>query len=201
MLVEWHVTQGLANSLAVARRDELGIQGTPLVWFDGVDSYLSSASAYTNYRARLETRLAVGSPISIDAELEVDAGASSGEVRATITLAPGEIVSNPGEHLVRIALFEDGVSYCCDPNGGSTFQHVGRILTPGEALTVTGGAPVQGITWPFVIQPGWVAANLRAAVLVEQAASNDILNAARATRVDPSSVRDSSWGRLKSAFR
>lgn len=201
VLVEWHVAQELSNPFAIARRDEYGVFGTPLVWFDGVDSYQSSIDAYANYRSRLETRLAIDAPVSIDAQLEVDASAFAGEVRATITLAAGETVANPGEYLVRVALFEDDVFLCCDPTGDSTFQHVGRILSSGEPLTISEITPAQQIVWTFTVQPGWVPANLRAATFVEHGTTNEILNAARATIVDPSGVRPSTWGRVKSAHR
>jgi hypothetical protein len=201
VLVEWHVTQALSNPSATARRGEYGVFGTPVVWFDGVDSYDSSDSAYVNYRHRLETRLAVGSPVSIGAELEVDAGASTGEVRATITLAAGEVIANPADHLVRVAILEDDVAFCCDPEGGSSFQHVGRLLSPGEPLTLSGASPIQQTAWTFAVASGWSVANLRAAVFVEHDPTNDILNAARATIVDPSSVKDTTWGRAKAAYR
>jgi hypothetical protein len=194
------VAQGLANAHATARRNWYGYFGTPTALFDGGSAYAGDANVEAEYRARLQARLDVGAPLSVDADAALARAGAVVSVRATVTQAPGETVPSPAECLVRVALFEEDVVHCCDSEGGNVFPHVGRFLTDGVVLDLSAGG-AQTFAEEIPLDPAWSTANLRAVAFVQRGTDREVLNASPAAALEPSAVDTTSWGRIKALHR
>ena len=199
MALEWHVAQGLSNPYAITRRNAYGLFGTPTAWFDGASAYAGNVDVEAQYRARVQAASAVGGPVALEATASLVAGGNAA-VAVTVTLAPGETVPDPAGCLVRVALFEEAVSYCCDAEGGSVFPHVGRILTDGVVLDLSTGG-VQHVDEEIPLDAGWEGANLRAVAFVQRTVDLKVLNSSPAATLEPTAVETLSWGRLKAMHR
>ncbi len=198
--VETHVAQGLVVPSGGARWDAHGRPATPTLYFDGLDPETRGDNVLPIYRARIEARALVPAPLDVAATLAFDAGEASGTITIEVTLVDGMTVPNPEECTVRAVLYEDAVDWCCGFEGRSMWDRVTREFFPGATLAL-GGAPLrQTLVIPFAVAPGWNAANLRAIAFVQRGEPGEVLNAARATP-DPSSIDESSWGRVKALYR
>ena len=198
--IEWHVAQGLSNPYAITRRNGYGLYGTPTAWFDGASPYSGDANVEAQYRARVQAALAVGGTVAVEAAAMLVSGGSAASVAVTVTLAPGETVPDPAGCLVRVALFEEGVSYCCDAEGGSVFPHVGRVVTDGVVLDLSAG-DTQVVDEEIALGAGWMRSNLRAVAFVQRTADRTVLNTGPAVTLEPTAVEGVSWGRLKAMHR
>lgn len=200
MAIEWHVAQGLSNPYATTRRDGYGYFGTPTSLFDGADAYVGSVNVEAEYRSRLQARLAVGAPLSVEARATLAGTGDRALVEVTVTRAPGETVANPAECLVRVALFEEAVIHCCDAEGGMVFPHVGRLLTDGVALDF-GTAGSQVLTEDLPLDPAWMTGNVKVVAFVQRTTDKEVLNTSPAVVLQPSAVESLSWGRIKALHR
>jgi len=198
--IEWHVAQGLSNPYAVTRRNAYGLYGTPTAWFDGASPYSGGTDVEAQYRSRAQAARAVGGLVSVAADASLAGSGDAAAVHVTVALAPGETVPDPAGCLVRVALFEEAVSHCCDAEGGSAFPHVGRILTDGVVLDLSTGG-VQHVEEAVPLDVGWVRANLRAVAFVQRTVDLSVLNSSAAAPLQPTAVVPLSWGRLKAMHR
>jgi hypothetical protein len=189
----------LKNASTLQRWADYGNLGTPTVFFDGLLGITGSADAYANYRERIENRIAAMPPIEIEAEVSLDeAGIAS--IVIHVEEVAGQMIPMPEECSVRAVLYENDVIYCCDPHGEMIWDHVARQLHYGQQLDLDPSRQ-QSVILDLDLDPSWVSSNLKAIAFVQRGINGEILNAAEAQILEPDSVEDTSWGRVKSLYR
>jgi hypothetical protein len=198
--VETHVAQGLVVPTGTARWQAHSSPATPTLYFDGLDPVTRGDEVLPIYRARIEARLLVPTPIEVEAALALDPGGASGTITIDVALVEGMSVPSPEECTVRAVLYEDGVEWCCGFGGRSMWDRVTREFFPGAILEIGGAAPRQSLVIPFNVVPGWNASNLGAIAFVQRGEPGEVLNAARAT-MEPSAIDETTWGRVKALYR
>lgn len=191
------MAQGLSNADGIARRNRYGTYGTPTAWFDGLDYVTGPVDAYRNYQARIDEHLAVDSPVTVDASAEF--GTSEVAVTIEVALEPGQsLPDDVSQYAVRAIVYEVQVTYCCDTVGGDTFHHIGRVISAGQPLVITGpGRRAAPVVETILLDPAW-GDDLVAVAFVEHV-SGAILHASGPAGT--TAVNAHSWGRLKSLYR
>jgi len=190
------VLGGLANADGTARRDAYGTYGTPTAWFDGEESVTGGANAYAAYRARIDAHLAVDSPLTVTATADFGSADVTVTIRAALE-AGASLPDDPARYALRVILYEEEVTYCCDTLGGDVFRNIGRAVSAGQPLTLAGGAGFAPVVETLPIDPAW-GRDLAVVAFVEHD-SGAILTTSGAEGT--TALASSSWGRLKSAFR
>ena len=175
--------------------------GTPTVFFDGLLGITGAADAYENYRSRIDTRIAAEPPIHIDAEVTLEGAGAMASIVIHVEEMAGQMIPMPEDCFVRAVLYEDDVIYCCDPDGGMVWDHVARQVHYGEQLNLDASSRRQSVTLDWALDPAWTASNLKAIAFVQRGIAGEVLNAAEAQVLDPDSVDNTSWGRVKSLYR
>ena len=153
-----------------ARIDYYPITGIPDWRMDGSGSAASIEDA-------LVARRAVSSPLTIALSAVYDSGTRTGTLTASITNVSAGTVTGK----FRMAVTESGLYYVA-PNGETNHDFVMRDLVPDAAgQTVSlgpGGNTV--INQPFTIAAGWVESNCQIVVFVQNDATKEIYQGARA---------------------
>jgi len=175
--------------------------GTPTVFFDGLLGITGSADAYDNYRSRIDARIVATPPIQVDAEVTLNESGGMAFIVIHVEENAGQMIPMPEDCFIRAVLYEDGVIYCCDPDGEMVWNHVARHVHYGEQLNLDASSRRQSVALDWALDPAWTASNLKAIAFVQRGIAGEVLNAAEAQVLDPDSVDNTSWGRLKSLYR
>lgn len=178
------MVQALNNPDATARRNYyvglVGNFGTPTSFFDGQDVVFGSFDVYNRYRMRIESHLALGSPLMIDGLLDLDGAAGSGTLTVDLEVAPGETIASPAEYVVRAVLYEDDVFFCCGQGGASVWDRVARDVLPDQSFILESAGESQQVVYDFAISPAWDWTKLEGVAFVQRIADGSILNAVQA---------------------
>ena len=191
----------MKNASTTQRWTEYGNLGTPTVFFDGLWGITGAADAYENYRSRIDTRIAAAPLIQIDAEVTLNESGAMASIVIHVEEIVGQMIPMPEECFVRAVLYEDDVLYCCAPHGEMVWDHVARQLHYGEQLSLDASSRRQSVTLDWSLDPSWTASNLKAIAFVQRGITGEVLNASEAQILDPDSVDNTSWGRVKSLYR
>lgn len=179
--VEWHISQVFNNPDASARAAYYGVPGTPDVFFDGYDNVLGGGEDMVPYyQPIIDTHLAGMARMSVDAHVVFDEVTDTGSVTVTCEVAPGEVIANPSECKIRVAIYEDDISQCCGPGGVTLWDRIGRDMLPDTPLTIANGGEVQTFTQNFSIDESWDGDQLHAIAFVQRDSNKRQLNAALA---------------------
>ncbi len=163
LVVEHHHGDAFAIPWVADRRSLYGVFGQPSVLFDGqnrIDGASSCASATTNYRNAILSRLAETSslsPVMIDGQFL--AGATSLDGDATFTLVDPVTLES---HRAFILVIEDNVLY-----QGTTYHQISRAAYEEDVLLIDQND--QAVV-PFSIptDASWVLENLRVVAFLQK---------------------------------
>ncbi len=144
----------------------------PVTIFDGLtadDGAADTTSTIVAYRMQIEARQAIGSPVSIELDGEIDGG--RGSVTATVTVHH-QLTGGP--HTLQMMVVEDGID-----DGAHIVNFVVRDILDEESLAAL-SAPGDfiSVTREFVIDD-WVPQNLDVVAFVQDDTSAEILQSAR----------------------
>jgi hypothetical protein len=156
---------------------------TPVTWFDGVDEQTSIPSGidslWTIYRDKVQARLAVPSPLTMDLTVEYGAKADTGTVH--VRLVATDVITFQDLHL-RMAVIESGVNI-----GPRTVNHLMRDLFPdtlGVPLVISQGDTVIH-SEPFVIKTFWADERCHIVAFVQDDTTREVLQSAQVPVVAP----------------
>jgi hypothetical protein len=178
LAVEYSRDAPLAHGGAAARFTYYGNPVPPAAFFDGGDPVLGApGDLVPAYRARLEGRLAVPSPLGVESVYTFGAVGGEGSLLIDLRLPEGETFPDPEAWTVRALLVEDAVPV---PSGGGSAvrNRVVRQLLPARALALDAWG-LQRIEPVFPLDPQWDLDRLGAVVFVQRDADGAILNAHR----------------------
>ncbi len=144
----------------------------PVTIFDGLtadDGAADTTSTIVAYRMQIEARQAIGSPVSIELDGEIDGG--RGSVIATVTVHH-QLTGGP--HTLQMMVVEDGID-----DGAHIVNFVVRDILDEESLAAL-SAPGDfiSVTREFVIDD-WVSQNLDVVAFVQDDTSAEILQSGR----------------------
>ena len=187
--IDWHHAGAFDNPAASARAAYLGASSAPDTYFDGVDNVLGagdSVSTYNTYRNIINnhynnqwSRLIVR-----DAFFDLNLVTLIATVTATIEVAPGETISNPQNVTIRSAAYEDGLTFCCEPQTGNSFwNHIGRALGTEVTLTASTSGQTQQYVGTFTLDSSWDPNNLHVVVFPERDTNKRVLQSGEACRM------------------
>jgi hypothetical protein len=143
----------------------------PVTIFDGLtadDGAADTTSTIVAYRMQIEARQAVGSPVSIELDGEIDGG--RGSVTATVRVHH-QLTGGP--HTLRMMVVEDGIN-----DGTHIVNFVVRDILKEELLAVSAPGDFISVTRDFVIGD-WNPQNLDVVALVQDDTSAEILQSGR----------------------
>jgi len=181
--IDWHISAGqpFHTPDADVRQAYYGVSASPDVYFDGYDHVLGGGQDMIPiYQPIIEAHLAGMARISVDAHVLFDEVTDTGSITVTCEVAPAEVITNPSECQIRVAIYEDDISLCCGPGGVSLWNAIGRDMLPDTPLTISNGGEVQTFTHNFTIDDSWDADRLHAIAWVQRDSNKRHLNAALA---------------------
>jgi len=165
--LDTHVSGEFFFSESTARGNRYGVGGIPHVQFDGRTQVVGAGScnsAANAFRAQMNSRIAATSgvtPIEASVEMTIEGG------QVTVT-GTAELVDNIALSGLQMTLFivEDGLSWCCDPQGGDYFDGVTRGIKSSPVTLTFGGGEVQSQE-SWAMNSEWNADNMWAVAVVE----------------------------------
>ena len=143
----------------------------PVTIFEGLtadDGAADTTSTIVAYRMQIEARQAIGSPVSIELDGEIDGG--RGSVTATVRVHH-QLTGGP--HTLRMMVVEDGID-----DGTHIVNFVVRDILEEEPLAVGAPGDFISVTRDFVID-GWNPQNLDVVAFVQDDTSAEILQSGR----------------------
>ncbi len=143
----------------------------PVTIFDGLtadDGSADTTNTIIAYRMQIEARQAVGSPVSIELDGEIDGG--RGSVTTTVTVHH-QLTGGP--HTLRMMIIENEIW-----DGVHFVNYVVREILPEESLTVSAPGDFISVTRDLVIN-GWNLQNLDVVAFVQDDTSAEILQSGR----------------------
>ena len=143
----------------------------PVTIFEGLtadDGAADTTSTIIAYRMQIEARQAIGSPVSIELDGEIDGG--RGSVTATVRVHH-QLTGGP--HTLRMMVVEDGID-----DGTHIVNFVVRDILEEEPLAVSAPGDFISVTRDFVID-GWNPQNLDVVAFVQDDTSAEILQSGR----------------------
>jgi len=194
--IDWHHAGIFDNAAASARAAYLGASSAPNTFFDGIDNVLGagdSLSAYTQYRTRVINHYnnQPSQLILRDAYYDFNLNTMIATVNCTVEVAPGETIVNPSDMKIRSAAWENGLTWCCEPQTGNSFwNHIGRALGTVSTLTISTAGQTQQYTATFAMDAGWNLDNMEVAVFAERDSNKKVEQARMACRQHGVSVQD-----------
>jgi hypothetical protein len=160
----------------------------PTVVFDGGDIQVGagdSVSSYNTYSGIVATNQAQGNhaKVIVDAQVDFNTDTLVGTATLTVTVAPGETVGNPGNNSLRMAVLENSLFGCCEPQTGSTqWNAIGRAMVIDTPCTFDGtSGSSQTVVQNFAINPAWNVANLEAIAWFQRDSNKIVDQAGKAT--------------------
>jgi len=169
-----HNGDPFANQYSNARNSYYNITGYPTAFFDGVLSVVGgsySQSMYTTYLPKVQQRMAVPSPVTLNVW-----GTHTGltyDITVTVTKV-GDI--NGSNIRLHVCLTESNIAYVWQ--GQSHLEYVNRLMVPdqnGTALDFT-NSNVLEIPLTFNLQYGWVVNNMELVAFVQTNSNKEIHN-------------------------
>ena len=118
-------------------------------------------------------------------------------VTVNVRVADGESF-DPTGHVVRVILYEEDVTHCCDVNGNDRFPHVGRAITLPQDLVLDAGAGRSLHVLP--VDAGWSLADLRMVAFVQAGETGSVVQA-DAVAAPSSALEPTGWAKVKAAYR
>ena len=143
----------------------------PVTIFDGLTADGGAAdttSTIVAYRMQIEARQAIGSPVSIELDGEIDGG--RGSVTATVTVHH-QLTGGP--HTLRMMVVEDGID-----DGAHIVNFVVRDILEEEPLAVSAPGDFISVTRDFTLGE-WNTQNLDIVALVQDDATAEVLQSGR----------------------
>ena len=143
----------------------------PVTIFEGLtadDGAADTTSTIVAYRMQIEARQAIGSPVSIELDGEIDGG--RGSVTATVRVHH-QLTGGP--HTLRMMIVEDGID-----DGAHIVNFVVRDILEEEPLVVSAPGDFISVTRDFVIGD-WNPQNLDVVAFVQDDTSAEILQSGR----------------------
>jgi PKD repeat protein len=169
-----HNGDPFANQYSNARNSFYNVSGYPTAFFDGVLSVVGgsySQSMYTSYYPKVQQRMAVPSPVTLNVW-----GTHTGltyNITVTVTKV-GEI--NGSNIRLHVCLTESNIAYVWQ--GQTHLEYVNRLMVPdqnGTALDFT-NSNVLEIPLTFNLQYGWVVNNMELVAFVQTNSNKEIHN-------------------------
>lgn len=147
------------------------ITGFPTAFFDGgLKVYnVPTESLYTKFKTRIETRLAIPSPLSMNLSVTYDTLSHSGQAITRVT-AVGSVEADA--LYLRYALIESGLIHQSDVH-----QEVLRDMYPDEvgvSFAIEQGEVFRDTT-NFTLDPQWLPENCDLVVFVQDDATKEVL--------------------------
>jgi hypothetical protein len=115
--------------------------------------------------------------LTVATRLTIDEVAGTGTVNAVVKVAAGETISLPNECKIRCVIYENDITFCCDPRGNDHWNAIARDALPETPLTISNSGEIQNFDRGFTINAGWNRNNLHAVVYVQRDTNKRILNA------------------------
>lgn len=177
--VDWHFSGAFSTPDGVARSNYYNVTGAPTVVFDGYDAQVGAGGPmYSTYNPIVVNHLANDlGKLSVSGTIVIDAGAGTGTVTGLVTIADGEVIANPAECKIKCVVYEDDITFCCDPRGGDHWETLARDALPEVVLTADAGGETQGYNQTFTLNGAWNSDNLHAIVYVQRDTNKRVLNA------------------------
>ncbi|MDP6529887.1 MAG: FlgD immunoglobulin-like domain containing protein [Gemmatimonadota bacterium] len=180
--VDWHNSGAIVHPDAQARGNYYGVGGVPDVYFDGYDNEVGGGTdMYPYYQPTVVSHLASQAKITVSGYVIFDEAARTGTMVIDLEVAPGEVITNPGNCTVGAAIYEDDVFYCCGTNGWNNWHGIGRDLLPDSPLTISNGGETAQIVHNFnldVVGPDtpWDISKLHGVAYVQRTGNKKMLN-------------------------
>ncbi len=160
------------NPYTLARISWYGVGAFPSVFFDGGNNEVGAgacASAYNTYQPVLTALMAKKgdmSPVEITGTYSING--STANISATFTQVDPITFSNVR---ASIFLYEDGITYCCDPEGHSTWDRMCRYIEYHPITSLVNPGDQATVTTAITLDPSWNTSNLHACIILENAAN------------------------------
>ncbi len=167
-----HVSGHFANQYTEARGTWYGTPAVPSVFFDGGNNEVGASScpeAYNTYQPVLASLMAKHgdmSPVEITGTYSINGNTAN--ISATFTQVDPITFSN-----VRASIFlwEDNITYCCDPRGGNQWNEICRYIEYHPITSLVNPGDQATVTTAVTLDPSWNWSNLYAAVILENASN------------------------------
>jgi hypothetical protein len=163
-----------ANQYSNARNSFYNVSGYPTAFFDGVLSVVGgsySQSMYTSYLPKVQQRMAVPSPVTLNVW-----GTHTG-LTYNITVTVTKVGDINGSNIrLHVCLTESNIAYVWQ--GQTHLEYVNRLMVPdqnGTALDFT-NSNVLEIPLTFNLQYGWVVNNMELVAFVQTNSNKEIHN-------------------------
>lgn len=194
--VDWHHAGVFSNSAGAARSSFLGASSAPDTYFDGIDNVLGagdSLAAYNQYRTRVNNHYnnQPSQFLIYDTLVDYNLGTMTATVSYTVEVAPGETIANPADLTLRSGAYEDGLTWCCEPQTGNSFwNHIGRALGTVVPLTISNAGETQNYVGTFAISPTWNTDNMESFAFVQRTSNKKVEQSGMACKGYSVSVAD-----------
>ncbi len=173
-IIENHNGDIFANNYSNARNSFYGITGYPTAFFDGGSPVVGGShteSMYSSYWPRVQTRMNIPSPVTIEVY-----GTHTGltyNVSVTVT----KVANITGSNIkLQLVLTESHIVYAWQ--GMSECNFVERLMAPDQNGTTLNfdNSDVLEIPLTFNIQAGWSVPNMELVAFVQTNSNKEILN-------------------------
>jgi hypothetical protein len=178
LAVELHADPPLATADGDERLAAYGDPVPSTVLFDG-GSTVSGALPVDAYRRRLEERLAVPSPLAIEAIFLFDGATGRGEVTIDVEVVDEPGIPDAAAWTIRAFVLEDGVPACCGADGSDRWDRVLRRALPEAPLLVSAPGESREIVHALPLDPAWDPDRLGLVAFVQRDSDGEVLNAFR----------------------
>ncbi|MCK9399346.1 MAG: Omp28-related outer membrane protein [Bacteroidales bacterium] len=172
--IENHNGDPFTNNYSNARNSFYGISGYPTAFFDGVSSVVGGShneSMYPSYWPKVQQRMAVPSPVTIEVW-----GSHTG-LTYNVTVTVTKVAEINGQNIrLHLCLTESHIVYAWQ--GMSEVNYVDRLMVPdqlGTELDFT-ESDVLEIPLTFNVQSGWVLNNMELVAFVQTNSNKEIHN-------------------------
>jgi PKD repeat protein len=172
--IENHNGDPFANAYSNARNSYYGISGYPTAFFDGGNSVVGGShteSMYDSYWPKVQARMAVPSPVSIQVW-----GTHTGlNYNVTVTVTKEAAISGPNPRL-HLCITESHIVYAWQ--GQTEVSYVDRLMVPDQNGTELdfSESDVLEIPLTFSIQGTWSLPQLELVAFVQNNSSKEIFN-------------------------
>jgi len=182
-VIEYHYNDPYQNAYSLSRIGYYNVSGYPTAKFDGVTSYVGGSttqSLYTTYLSRVNQRLAVTSPFTIEVE-----GSHTCLENFTASINVTKVGTNTSSNLkLHAVLTESHISV--NWYGLHEVNFVCRKMVPdqnGTAISFSGGNS-QEVDLTFSLESGWKADKCELVLFVQDQTTKEIFQATKISLMD-----------------
>lgn len=181
-VIENHNGDTYANTYSNARNSYYNITGFPTAFFDGLSSVVGgshTASMYSSYLPKYNTRINVPSPLAMDISITH----SGLDYTAVITMTKVGTIT-PTDLKLQFFVTQSHIVQAWQ--GQTHLEHVNRLMVPNQ-----GGTPIsftsgntQVVTLNYTLDAAWPVADVEFITFVQSTATKECFNTLKRAAID-----------------